>query len=348
MKKSQRSLLFLTLLGLAVAFTRPEPDHPSLTSEVLATYTPKRTGSPAAAARALLEALNEERRGECQQVFDSPYRSQWTNTPPRDDEDGVRLGDCEREGIERACDLLTACLSEEGYAKVRDVMLADDKLLRNGRPRRGFGAENFWLGLFGEPDEQGDWGLQLDGHHIALNLAFAGERMSMSPSFVGTQPSKYSRDGETVVPLLEVTRRAHALLESLSEGHRDIAIFSPHRKQLETGVGHDGEVPKVRGLDCSLLDEGQRELLLELIEAYVRDLPPAHAGARMEEVRAEIPRMHFAWFGKTEEPADMSYRIQGPTVLIEFACQDLGGDPLNHLHTMYRNPRNEYGMGFAD
>ena len=141
MKKSQRSLLFLTLLGLAVAFTRPEPDHPSLTSEVLATYTPKRTGSPAAAARALLEALNEERRGECQQVFDSPYRSQWTNTPPRDDEDGVRLGDCEREGIERACDLLTACLSEEGYAKVRDVMLADDKLLRNGRPRRGSSAD---------------------------------------------------------------------------------------------------------------------------------------------------------------------------------------------------------------
>ena len=34
-------------------------------------------------------------------------------------------------------------------------------------------------------------------------------------------------------------------------------------------------------------------------------------------------------------------------MIIEYACQDLGGRPLNHLHSMYRNPENEYGAAFV-
>jgi hypothetical protein len=37
------------------------------------------------------------------------------------------------------------------------------------------------------------------------------------------------------------------------------------------------------------------------------------------------------------------YRIQGPTLVIEYAPQTLGGDPTNHIHTMYRDPTNDYG-----
>ena len=42
----------------------------------------------------------------------------------------------------------------------------------------------------------------------------------------------------------------------------------------------------------------------------------------------------------------VSYRLQGPSLLVEYACQNLGGDPLDHLHAMYRDPTNEYGAGF--
>ena len=34
------------------------------------------------------------------------------------------------------------------------------------------------------------------------------------------------------------------------------------------------------------------------------------------------------------------YRIQGPTVVIEYAPQQ--GD-LDHIHTIYRDPTNDYG-----
>ena len=53
--------------------------------------------------------------------------------------------------------------------------------------------------------------------------------------------------------------------------------------------------------------------------------------------------MSFSWWGPTLEEGDFSYRIQGPTIIIEYAGQDLGGDPHNHLHSMYRDPTNEYG-----
>ncbi|MFT5688569.1 MAG: hypothetical protein ACI8PQ_001410, partial [Planctomycetota bacterium] len=34
-------------------------------------------------------------------------------------------------------------------------------------------------------------------------------------------------------------------------------------------------------------------------------------------------------------------------LLIEFACQDLGGKPLDHLHAMIRNPLSEYGASLG-
>jgi hypothetical protein len=41
------------------------------------------------------------------------------------------------------------------------------------------------------------------------------------------------------------------------------------------------------------------------------------------------------------------YRIQGPHLVIEYAPQTLGGDPAMHVHTMYRDPTNDYGRKFT-
>ena len=37
------------------------------------------------------------------------------------------------------------------------------------------------------------------------------------------------------------------------------------------------------------------------------------------------------------------YRVQGPALVIEYAPQPLGGDPSLHIHTIYRDPTNDYG-----
>jgi hypothetical protein len=63
---------------------------------------------------------------------------------------------------------------------------------------------------------------------------------------------------------------------------------------------------------------------------------------RMQQIEAELPETKFSWNGNKQPGSDISYTIQGPSLIIEYACQDLGGNPLAHLHSMYRDPTNEY------
>jgi hypothetical protein len=67
----------------------------------------------------------------------------------------------------------------------------------------------------------------------------------------------------------------------------------------------------------------------------------------MAEVKADLNETWFAWSGPANVVVGTNifayYRIQGPHLVIEYAPQGLGGDPSNHVHTMYRDPTNDYG-----
>ena len=68
-----------------------------------------------------------------------------------------------------------------------------------------------------------------------------------------------------------------------------------------------------------------------------------NADAKLAEMRQNIVETWFAWSGPLEKDAPAYFRIQGPTVFIEYAPQKLGGDPTKHIHTIYRDPTNDYG-----
>lgn len=327
--------------------------YPSLPSKILSTYAPApveehSVETMAERAQAFLASLDEEMRKQAALPYDSPEKSKWTNVPPRGPQGGVRLGDLDEAQLKQACDLFGAVLSPQGYRKVRNIPLADDRLLRNGERRPGFGAEDYWLAIFGTPSSDGKWALQFDGHHLALNLAFHGELMSMSPSFIGTQPREFQLGDAKVVPLANEASAALGLMRSLEEEQRAKATVGKQRANLVTAAGKDGFVPEAVGLSGKSFDEKQRRHLLDLIREYVGNLPEAFADRRLKELETEIDRMTFAWWGPVEEGGDFSYRLQGPTVIIEYAGQDLGGDPQNHLHSMYRDPTNEYGARLAE
>ena len=336
----------LATVGCAVG---QEAKHASKVSEVLATYTPEvKDHSPAAmaeAAKKFLGALGDELRAQAALAYDSDEKAKWTNVPPRGPQGGVRLGDCDGAQIKLACDLLRTVMSRQGYEKARNIMLADDLLLRNGRPRPGFGAENFWLAVFGEPSAAEKWALQLDGHHVAINLNFHGKKVGMSPSFIGTQPKAIKYAGKDVEVMKGESGVAYKLINSLSDKQKRVAIVSKQRGRIATAAGKDGVVPKAVGFPCKEFNEDQRGLLKGLLQEYVGDLPEPYASKRMAQLEKEFDQMKLAWSGPTTLESDISYRIQGPSLIIEYACQDLGGDPLDHLHSMYRDPTNEYGAG---
>ncbi len=341
----------IVLLSSVLSSMAQSDNHPSRVSEVLASYTPAKVDAHtpeamAGAASAFLDSLDETLKAQALLPNDSPEKQKWTNVPPRGPQGGVRLGDCNKKQLQLACDLLATVLSKQGYEKVRNIMLADDRLLRGGRPRPGFGAENFWLAVFGDPSATAPWALQLDGHHVAVNLAFHGDHVGMSPSFIGTQPAAFKLAGKEIVPMAGEVDDAFALMNSLDDTQQEKAIIGPRRGRIATAAGKDGVVPDPAGIECRAFGKKQRALLAKLLRQYVGDLPEPYAGKRLKDLKAEIDAMHFAWNGPTVEDSDVSYRIQGPTLIIEYACQDLGGNPLDHLHSMYRDPTNEYGAGF--
>ena len=296
------------------------------------------------ATNAFLNGLSDEQRRLAQHDLRSPERRAWTNLPARNGAGGVTLGSLSKDQVKLACQMMANLFSDHGFNKLRDIMLADDQLLRGGQRRGGFGTENFAFVVFGKPSVTEPWAIQIDGHHVGVNLAIKGDAITMSPSFIGTQPKAFSIAGRQHEPLKNETELAHAIAESLTDEQVKSAIIGQRRGRIMAGPGKDGFIPDALGVSCSTFSDMQKKQLLELISQWVNDLPPAQAARRMEEVETEIDKMKFSWNGKRALGSDVSYRIQSPSLIIEYACQDLGGNPLEHLHSNYRNPLNDYGQ----
>ncbi len=322
----------------------------TLAAEVFAAAKPAETDhSPkamVAAAKALSDSLSEEQRKQLMLPLNDPERSKWTNVPPRNEVGGLRLGDLNKAQLEKACAFLSTVLSKQGYLKSRNIMLADDLLLddkETAEKRGGFGSANYWIVIFGEPSESGPWGVQWDGHHVAVNATIHGEKMTISPSFIGTQPHKFTLKGEEIVPMKNEVAYAFEFINSLTDEQRASAVKSDRRGRIAAGAGKDGFKPDPRGLSCDKLTDAQQAILMKLIAVWVNDMPEAPAKARLKEIESQLDKAHFAWHGPYKPGSDASYHLYGPNVIIEYSGQDLGGDPKDHLHSIYRDPTNEYG-----
>ena len=215
--------------------------------------------------------------------------------------------------------------------------------MQGGRARPGFGTETFAVVIFGQPSETEPWAFQLDGHHVGVNVAITGADLTMAPSFIGTQPESFQLADETVRPLKNGVDGAYELAMSLNDDQRRKAVVQPTRGRIVTGPGADAHVPNTQGISVKEFSDEQKAKLMMLVECWVGDMPTAHATKKMQQVKESIDEMYFSWNGETDKDSDVSWRIQGPNLIIEYACQDLGGNPLQHLHTMYRDPTNDYG-----
>jgi hypothetical protein len=110
------------------------------------------------------------------------------------------------------------------------------------------------------------------------------------------------------------------------------------------------DVPVPEGVKASTFSDEQKGLLLDIIKQWAGIISDAYVCARLTEIESALDDTYFLWSGPTthESGANGSsyYRIQGPKVWIEFAPQGGGpggATPTTHVHTVYRDPSNEYG-----
>jgi hypothetical protein len=225
---------------------------------------------------------------------------------------------------------------------------------RGGGPPSGrgggglmFGSNLYYISLLGTPSEKNIWMLQFGGHHLALNITIEGERGILTPTLTGAQPALYTANGKIVRPLAGESDKAIALLSALDENQRKQAILSFRLADLVLGPGQDGKTIQPEGLKASSMTEKQRSMLLDIVSEWAGIVHESAAVARMAQLKAEIDETWFAWSGPTTVVSGNNiaayYRIQGPHLVIEYAPQQMGGDPSLHVHTMYRDPTNDYG-----
>jgi hypothetical protein len=309
------------------------------------------------AAQALLATLDAEGRSRLQFPFDGPQKTRWSNLPsPMFERRGLLLADLTPAQRAAVTTLLTTALSRDGYRKVTEIMHGDE-VLKNadgggGRGRGGpggrggpsFGEDQYYLAFVGIPSTAAPWMLQFGGHHLAINLTMAGRNVSMTPSLPAAQPATYTVEGREVRPLGPEHDKALALVNNLDATQRSQAILGYRVPDLVLGPGQDGRVIQPEGIRASALSPQQQTMLIEIVRQWAGIATEAFADPRMAELRGNLPQTYFAWSGPTTDGSAAYFRIQGPTLVIEYAPQ---GGSVDHIHTIYRDPTNDYGAKFV-
>src|SRR5271157_5765016 len=324
---------------------------------VCASLTVVRAQTPTArivsAANTFLSTLDAKQRQSVLFAFnDQKQRANWSNLPtsfvPRG---GLNLKEMNTAQRNAVMALVASALSQRGFEKVQQIMEGDEILKTKEGNNPIFGKDLYYISILGRPSEKDPWMLQFGGHHLALNITIDGERGVLTPTLTDAQPALYTHDGKTVRPLGQESDKALALLNALDEAQKKQAILSYKLADLVLGPGQDGKTIEPEGLKATAMNEPQRAMLLDLISVWADIIHESAAAARMAELKADINETWFAWSGPTTAAPGKNisayYRIQGPHLVIEYAPQTLGGDPSLHVHTMYRDPTNDYGRGQA-
>jgi uncharacterized protein DUF3500 len=350
--KTSRAALMLALV-VPLAFGLAQRASPSKPAPAAANVGA--TTKVVEAANAFLATLNDAERAKATFGFASAQRTGWSNLPSGIfQRNGLRFGDITSRQREAALALVAAALSQSGYRKVTDIMNGDEVLKNRGGGRTGgrpggggpgrggiqFGLDEYYLALLGTPSVTAPWLIQFGGHHLAINVTVVGQDNVLTPSLPAAQPARYVLNGQTIRPLGNENDKGFALINALDAAQQKQAILNYKVSDLVLGPGADGKVIQPEGILASALNASQQSLLLDVVHEWVGILNDGAAAAKMAEIKANLPRTYFAWSGSTTNGGLAYYRIQGPTVVIEYAPQQ--GD-VDHIHTIYRDPTNDYG-----
>ena len=355
------SLVFTAALGVLIqvpATAQTQSDSPAAT-----------TARIVAAAQAVATSLDDAGRAKLQFPFESPQKTKWSNLPsPMFQRFGIRLADLTPPQRDAVMNLLTIALSAEGYQKITDIMRGDETLKRTasagvppggagrGAPPPGgggpggsrsggpaFGQDEYYLAFLGAPSTTDPWMLQYGGHHLAINLTMSGNQATMAPSLPAAQPATFTWEGRTVRPLGHENDKAFELLNALDDKQRSQAILNYRVADLVLGATEDGKTIQPEGIRASALSASQQAMLWNIAHEWIGISADGIAEPRMREIKSHLNDTYFAWSGPTTNGSAAYFRIQGPTLVIEYAPQR----SVDHIHTIYRDPTNDYGAKFT-
>ena len=309
--------------------------------------TRKDLSGMAAAANKFLISLSEKQKNKIQFGFDDNERYNWHYVPKS--RKGLPLKELEGAQYSAAMELLRAALSDTGFQKTTAIIQLEG-ILRGveGRPENDDYRDTgkYYFSIFGNPATDSIWGWRLEGHHISFNFsAINNTIVSGTPGFLGTNPAivlsgpekgKYILKNETELGL--------GLLRSLDADQAKKAIINNDApSEIITGSDRRAMIEHPEGVLYMELNSSQQKLFIQLLSIYIHRYTRLFAMNMMKEIEAAgLNNLRFAWAGgqQTGVGNPHYYRIQGPTIIIEY---DNTQNNANHIHTVVRDLKNDFG-----
>lgn len=321
-----------------------------------ATTTADSIADTTAAAEAFLATLSDEQREQVLYAYDDETKTtSWSNFPVTFVERaGLNLAELTDDQQAAALAVLESLLSDEAYATVAGIMNGDTYLLENSSSTEA-SLGQYYIAFFGDPSDTDAWEVQFGGHHLGINATLdgTGNAITFAPTHLGVQPAVYTdEDGNEVQPFDGIYTNAFAFFDSLTTEQRatltsgDVSMCAP---------GDTCDFTAGAGLTGADLTDEQKQLLVDLIANWAGMADKETTATTLAEIEATLDDTVIAWSGETTYDMStgdgISFSISGPNVYVAFQAQDgsAGADVdgvttsgWGHVHTIYRDPTNDY------
>lgn len=298
-------------------------------------------------ARSFISLLSEAQKTESIFPFDVEERYNFHFVPMK--RRGITFNEMNPEQHKLALELLRSCLGTEAFQKTREIMELEIVLkeLEKRKAEDNYrDPGNYHFSIFGNPSSTSIWGWRFEGHHISFNFSFNKKTLvSGTPGFMGSNPAivligpmagkqvlkQESDKGFAVINSFNAAQLKKAIIDTVA--FKDILTFDK-RKAL---LGNP------EGIRYSELTKVQQSLLLQLISVYVHRYRNDFAEKMMQDIKKQgLDNIWFAWAGHTKPVIGNGsyYRVQGPTIVIEY---DNTQNNANHVHSVVRDLKNDFG-----
>ncbi|MEU5324181.1 DUF3500 domain-containing protein [Streptomyces sp. NPDC021056] len=300
------------------------------------------------AARAFLDGLTtKERKASVFDVDDD----EWLKRSNVDgyEHQGARMGDLTEKQRNLGCALLGTALSADGLTQARNIMKLNAYLGDySGGGKDTLTEGSYFFTFMGTPSTSKPWGVQYGGHHLAVHYFVLGDQVVMTPTFMGSEPTSATYNGEKITTFKKETKSGLTLLRSLTSAQQKKIISSETKAgdNFKAGAGEDNAKLAYQGLAAKGWTEAQKNDLIDLVRVY--------ADVKKSEVEDEdhLDDTYFYWIGETKDGSAFYCRVHSPVVLIEYDVQSLiayvtqNRDPTQqYIHTIIRTPNGgDYGV----
>ena len=321
--------------------------------------------SPSSAALAYLKSLSAEQLKLAQIPFNDIRRQEW-HFIPMETRKGLPIREMNDAQNKLALELLRSVTSEAGFKRATDTMSYESILLQLEGPasekRRDY--RKYYVAIYGEPNNQSQWGLSIEGHHMSLNFTFdRGVVVDSTPQLFASNPASLKKDFE--VPSAAIPGRtnkyqkghrllaseedtAFLMLNSLNDAQKSKAVFNTTCPEDIQWAGEPQPKPSdAVGIPAAELTGEQKKLLMNLVDTFQANVTKEVALSRMNVVsNAGVDKIHFGWAGATSPDGQYFFRIQGPTFIGELCNfqKDPEGNSANHIHCVWRDLTGDFNL----